>query len=134
MNKRRLLKLADLLEKDAKNKKGIKFDMQVWGVIDNPDKPMSCGTSACAMGLAALSGAFKSAGLGYEIGDDGGLWITIHGYHSPIGAAMWIFNIKDRAAAYLFLDQTGVGAKGERQVAKMIRDFVAGKADPRHYR
>ena len=29
MNKRRLLKLADLLEADAANRKGLKFDLEV---------------------------------------------------------------------------------------------------------
>lgn len=35
MNKRRLLKLADLLEADARNRKGIKFDLgSVGGASD----------------------------------------------------------------------------------------------------
>ena len=56
MNKKRLLKLADLLEADAKNKKGIKFDYWATANLADPKEPISCGTSACAMGLAALSG------------------------------------------------------------------------------
>ena len=65
MNKRRLLKLADLLEADAENKTGVQFDLKGWGHSHDDDTPVavSCGTTACAMGLAVLSGAFADAGL-----------------------------------------------------------------------
>ena len=65
MNKRRLLKLADLLEADAKNKRGLQFNLSEWGTSLDYGSPasISCGTTACAMGLAVLSGAFKRAGL-----------------------------------------------------------------------
>lgn len=66
MNKRRLLKLADLLVKDARTKKGIRFSMDVVIARKNPEAgavKMDCGTTGCAMGLAAVSGAFKRAGL-----------------------------------------------------------------------
>lgn len=137
MNKRRLLKLADLLEADAKNKKGIKFDLGVVGTCYNEDSPfeMNCGTSACAMGLAALSGEFKgTAKLSYRA--DGSYLIpTIGGRDvSYDRAAMKIFNITMRQADFLFTpseyDGIPKGAAGERLVAKRIRDFVAGKASP----
>lgn len=73
MNKPRLLKLVKLLRENAKNRKGAKFNLTSWGIraenfVDARDKPVpvDCGTSACAFGLAAISGAFKRAGLSYE--------------------------------------------------------------------
>lgn len=76
--KRRALKLADLLEKDAKNKKGIRFDLSTvftaTALEEGKDIPsdyvpeVSCGTTACAMGLAAISGEFKRAGLSFQSG------------------------------------------------------------------
>jgi hypothetical protein len=126
MNKRRLLKLADLLEADAKNKTGIKFDMGGWGVVERPEAQLSCGTQACAMGLAAISGAFKRAGLEANI------------YHTVINfrwkgnavrgyeAAEKLFEISEREADELF-SPTGIldeGAAGERAKAKQIRGFV----------
>lgn len=134
MNKRRLLKLADLLEADAKNKKGIKFDIGAWGYSDSGEFTVSCGTTACAMGLAVVSGAFKRAGLRARyIGsaDDGGVtMIPIFGSHHGFDAAVQLFGISPGDAEYLFSGDhyaisEGTGARGERTVAKRIRAFVA---------
>jgi hypothetical protein len=38
MNKRRLLKLAALLEADAEKTDGIKFDLGSWGAVDGAEK------------------------------------------------------------------------------------------------
>lgn len=128
MNKRRLLKLADLLEDDAKNRRGVKFDFLDWGQVSNPDKPVSCGTTACAMGLAAISGAFKRAGLTF---DSERQIIRFKGTAGAVDAARHVFDLDLEAASFLFTDMAGLpdlqGAKGERAVAKRIRDFVAGK-------
>jgi hypothetical protein len=133
MNKRRLLKLADLLEADAKNKKGIQFYYFSWGTVEDPELPMSCGTQACALGLAALSGKFKKAGLSCKIPDKAYETISFRfngRYCSPINAAMKTFNITPSEASYLFTDGSGlpsdIGARAERAVARRIRDFVAG--------
>lgn len=144
MNKRRLLKLADLLEADASEKKGIKFDMgtiaerKAKSAEDRAIK-LDCGTTGCAMGLAGISGAFKHAGLGYRIGEqldpDGGMDIvlTVGGsrtdYHS---AAIMIFGLTQGQARFLFAPESYPskfirGAKAERYVAKRIRDLVAGE-------
>jgi hypothetical protein len=145
MNKKRLLKLADLLEADAKNKKGIKFNMGTWGDIYETDNLMSCGTKACAMGLAALSGAFKRAGLGYNLTRypdleycPAQLNITFsrNGYthHGGIVSAMHLFDLTDQQAEALFTPNdlfggTYTGAEAERHLAKLIRKFVAGKLE-----
>lgn len=89
MNKRRLLKLADLLEEDAANAKGVKFDLRVVACHakkhkEAPTSPyddgryfrpgerptLDCGTAAGAVGLAVLSGAFKRQGFTYQIDPD----------------------------------------------------------------
>ena len=144
MNKRRLLKLADLLEADAKNKKGIKFDLGTWGYTeasnpfadDAPDPAVSCGTTACAMGLAAISGAFKRQGLKATISQrPTGKYIAVRlGRREGLSAATKLFGITMRVSEWLFLEsgyRTDInGAKGERVVANRIRDFVAGKDHP----
>jgi hypothetical protein len=134
MNKRRLLKLADLLEADAKNKNSIKFDLHDWGnARDDKELALNCGTTACAMGLAVLSGAFKRAGL-----TNGGSKYFIlpeHGDHLGFDAAASLFDIRLNEAEFLFAQGKYAsiyqkGAVGERAVAKRIRQFVAGKAHP----
>lgn len=149
MNKRRLLKLADLLEADAKNKKGVSFDLTAWAKkrdAEVPDwfsthnftrgeiVPVSCNTAACAWGLAAISGAFKKQGVGYMIAGSGMLLPTFEG-RREIRAAIRFFDINKDQAWFLFDPEKypaafRKGAKGERYVAKRIRDFVAGKVSP----
>jgi hypothetical protein len=142
IGKRRLLKLADMLEEDAKNRKGLKFDMSDWGSGEDKTKPISCGTTACAMGLAGLSGAFKRAGLKTVLlGDDKAFWIDINfdgpagSTNGAYGSAQLLFNITSKEADFLFIPEFYpfdklTGAKGERYVAERIRDFVAGKVGP----
>ncbi len=146
MKKQRLLKLADLLEEDARKRTGVKFNMST---VINTKKAedgmvkLDCGTQACAMGLAALSGAFKRAGLGYEIGgttlkDDGSLDIftTMEGEYCEYDkAASELFEITPAQADFLFHpgyypNEKLRGAVSERFVARRIRDFVAGKVGP----
>jgi hypothetical protein len=134
VNKRRLLKLADLLEADAKNKNGIKFDLYDWGnARDDGEVALNCGTTACAMGLAVLSGAFKRAGL-----TNGGARYYIspeHGDNIGFDAAASLFGIELSEVEFLFAQSKypakyQKGAVGERAVTKRIRQFVAGKARP----
>lgn len=134
VGRRRLLKLAGLLEADAKNKKGISFDLSLWGVADS-ENPKSCGTRACAMGLAVVSGAFKAAGLRNFEGSDSNHLTPAIGSVWGIEAAAILFSIHKDEAEFLFYDDNYVddptkGAAGERAVAKRIRQFVAGKAKP----
>ncbi len=128
MNKRRLLRFAKLLEDDAKNDTGIKFNMSLWGKVENRREPLSCGTQACAMGLAALSGVFEKAGLDYQFRQDGKinfLWkgSPTNGYY----AGAELFGLSDEQAGKLFTPN-GVnqqGAKAERAKARQIRRMVA---------
>lgn len=140
--KRRLLKLADLLEEDAKDKHGLKFDMTDWGSGVDKAKPVSCGTTACAMGLAGLSGAFKRAGLKVEFtGNEEAFWLDFSfegptgSFVGPYNSGKALFDLTSQEADFLFMPEfypegKQIGAKGERYVAKRIRDFVAGKVGP----
>jgi hypothetical protein len=146
--RRRLLKLASMLEADAKNPKGLKFDLDYIGVKDgfgfvsdfvsytdgyekDFDPGLNCQTTGCAMGLAAMSGEFKRAGLSYRVD---GIWIspTIYGRESGyISAAKRIFGVTEDEAEYLFspdyYPQNKInGAKAERLVVRRIRSVVAG--------
>jgi hypothetical protein len=141
MNKRRLLKLADLLEADAANKKGVKFDLNDWAkpadgrrFFEGDERvPVSCNTSACAMGLAAISGAFKRSGLKYELQENvwtGGFSLvpTFNG-KSGFDAAEALFEISSLTAEYLFDSDyyaKSRGAHAELAVAARIRKLVAG--------
>lgn len=140
MKEKRLLKLADLLDEDAKHKKGAKFDIGEWGTVTDLENPMSCGTTACAMGLAAISGKFKRAGLAakyvmhYEEKSTTYYAIRFLWDGDQLGgidAAVNLFGISIDQAQYLFgnsvdmvLPNDGEGGKAERQLAKIIRKFV----------
>ena len=135
--KNRLLKLADLLEADAKNRKGVKFDLGLWGStedIENIPVSVSCGTTACAVGLAVVSGAFKRSGLTNGASFQGKI---VPKFEGELGfeAVEKFFNLSNRESDFLFTDEYYTddqckGAKGERAVAKRIRQFVADKVAP----
>ena len=131
MHKDRLLRLADLLEEDSANPEGIRFDMNYWSRSTHVDlrydwKPAhSCGTTACAMGLAAISGRFKKEGLSLDLTGVP----EMPGGYVGLGAAAELFTISLRDASLLFLPDAyeySVGAKAERAVALRIRALVAG--------
>lgn len=145
MHKKRLLKLVDLLEKNAKNKRGMKFDMTMWGEkVGKSEMGVNCRTVGCALGLAALSGEFKRQGLRYEIesyneyADDKKIEYSLYIYHKNGGegteAAACLFDINSGEATWLFTPDGYSkhlrGARGELEVAKRIRDFVAEKIKP----
>jgi len=144
MNNERLLRLADLLEADASRVDGIKFNL---GCLVQPDVnatflglskvKLDCGTQACAVGLAALTGAFEAEGLTYTVES---------GYFEPIfageqcewdWAAGKLFEIEPNVVGFLFTvegywkehREPLIGASAEREVAQRIRDLVAGKVE-----
>lgn len=136
MHKLRLLKLADLLEADAANPTGVKFDLRVVaqrvdGSRASKDMPLDCGTTACALGLWCLSGQFRGVTKsvwGQDI-------FPLYKGRSGRDAAEIYFEIDRVTSGWLFINsyyghQPTKGAAGELAVAKRIRDFVAGKAAP----
>lgn len=127
MNKRRLLKLAELLEADAVSEDGVEFDLDSWG------SKTPCGTSACAMGLAVASGAFSRAGL-LPPTPDGDLVPSMRSGKRGFSAAVELFAISHNEAVWLFdpvfYECSTAGPDAELAVAKRIRAFVAGTAQP----
>lgn len=147
MRKDLLLKLADLLEADAANDNGMVFDLRYLGEWKGPMPQqtlfpkfeVSCNTMGCAMGLAAISGAFQEDGLGFTVSEESKDWYTIvttlHGdLRSYSDAAMDLFEIPERIAYAFFSPEwyTGrvFGSEGELRVAKRIRRYV--KSDGRY--
>lgn len=144
MNHERLLRLADLLEADAGRVDGIKFNL---GCLVQPDVngtflglskvKLDCGTQACAVGLAALTGAFEAEGLTYTL-DNGCFEPVFAGEECEWDwAAEKLFEIEANVVTFLFTidgywaeDRPPMtGASAEREVAQRIRDLVAGKVD-----
>ncbi len=150
MNKERLLKLADLLEADAANPEGVKFDLNFWaadaqfsgknyeerGVLKDQGMgfkegeaiPVNCGTAACAVGLACISGAFADEGLTYKINHNGDLLPVFEDYEDW-GAAEIFFDLTDEQSSKLFSPgsySNRTGASAELEVAMRIRGLVDG--------
>lgn len=134
MQKRRLLKLADLLNENAKNATGAKYYHGHWGRVEDRDNLMSCGTTACALGLAAISGAFKKAGLGFKMPHEGAyIDFTFKGrLVRPVTAAKKTFGVSENQFSEIFcsspIDSRGyklnVGADAEKAVARKIKRIV----------
>lgn len=136
--RRRLNKLADLLDADAANKKGIRFNLGLLANVSSVEAPISCGTQACALGLAALSGKFKKAGMRVDhfnasggntisIGHDNGSRVTWDWHHT----AKAVFGLSYGQVDWLFTSgayRGNQGASTERKVAERLRKVAAGTA------
>lgn len=135
----RLLRLANVLENDAKRKTGIKFDLDVVckpssGPLTKKKLKLDCGTTACAIGLWGIHPSFRKDGVSAQACiDTGEMWPTYRG-RSGREAAEAYFKITGCESHWLFIasqyDGPTKGARGEIAVAARIRDFVAGKAAP----
>lgn len=135
MYERRLLKLADWLDAQAV-KPDFDFDLDRFGMLEHGKSELTCGTVACALGGAALSGLFKNEGLSFT---SSGIFVSVR-YTSRSGkvyfryeAGAKLSGISYDAAQHLFYPglnytrhrQKLTGPRGARNVAKMIRKFVA---------
>jgi len=132
----RLEDLAQFLQDDSRNKQGIQFDLAYWGESEDKSPEVSCGTSACAFGAAAVAKLFPGLTVSVEsssyTNDDGKqVYELIPKYKGKMGmeAACKLFGLTDDQAYYLFdpgsyEEDLIKGAKGERKVAKRIRNFI----------
>jgi hypothetical protein len=148
----RLQRLRDLLVADKNNPQGSKFDLDRWAwpadvpvPTDNvtPLYPyreevlpkVDCGTYACAIGLAILSGIFEKEGLKANFIDnifnpgEGGFAIVPSfdgwsGYH----ATQRFFNLSFNDTLHLFHPDrydTKYGAAAEQEVIDRIDRIIA---------
>lgn len=140
VEKDRLLKLADLLEADAANDQGMRFDLTYIGRkwddeveyyrdFAQTDQPtINCGTVGCAVGLACMSGEFADEGLDFKIvaGEVTPVFGECQGWND---AETKFFGLNRLQSDYLFYPASypthqQKGAEGERAVAARIRKFL----------
>jgi len=142
-HKVRLMKLHDLLIEQAEHEEArdaarMRFDMGTWGEVGLRSREKgqhlsvhNCGTAACALGLAALSGEFSELGLGFRETECGDLSITFRSKGTPIRrAAEEIFGL-DGYGKGLFSGDNGGGPRtgpaAARHCAARIVKLVAGE-------
>lgn len=139
MKKDRLLRLASLLECSAdKTEAGEnipRFDLGVWGIQDRKsvwDKLRAnhnaCRTTACAVGLACVSGVFADEGLSHSWSGNA-MSPSFDGF-GGWNAVQSFFDLEPDDAHYLFAGvsydyQDRDGPRGERAVAARIKELVA---------
>lgn len=134
--KRRLLKLADFLEKLPKEK----FDYGVWaedqthsGKCDS--RMTACGTAGCALGWACTIPSFRRLGVRLDVSTTGNCAypVTVNGRGKPdYGAtevAQLLFGLNPNEANYLFYEGTSSNyyLHSPKNVAKKIRKFAEKK-------
>jgi hypothetical protein len=140
---KRLLVLADFLEKLPRKR----FDYKSWVGQDWGGAPdLSCGTTACALGWAAVMPEFRRLGLRLVEGEWAGAgpyrWV-VRDHHvvnkktGSEGAAAGeeIFSLNWEEAVFVFNPNNWYDDEKSpdtdatpKQVAKHIRKFVAGRA------
>ncbi len=128
-----------LLERDMNNPKGVKFDMSYWAkvadsysrysFVDGKQPTVDCGTNACALGLAAISGEFAAEGLKYDISSEGDLLPTFND-KQDFEAGAELFGISKHDAQVLFdpwyYPRTQrQGAAAEQEVIDRIKNLIA---------
>lgn len=152
MNIERLIRLAELLEADAANPTGLKFDLGFWAApVEFSGKAFSerdklvegglkltevsktivnCNTAACAVGLAVLSEAFADQGLTGTINECNGELIPKFEHNDGWHAVQYFFDINGDDAERLFSSgsySVSKGAAAEEAVALRIRRYVNGE-------
>lgn len=117
----RLLKLAAYLETVPRKR----FDFTRW--LDEDATATSCGTRACAMGHAAMMPMFRRLGLRIVpcLSHPDARRLKLDGETNAIFIAARLFGISGYEAERLFT--CGYRAT-PKQVAKNMRDFVAGRS------
>ncbi len=133
----RLLRLASLLDSYQDIEGGIKFDLGCWGGVRTKRtglfrREVTCHTTACAVGLACLSGEFTDDGLSWELCKKDLLPVYMGAREYP--AVQLFFGINDRDAHHLFgweeYDGAILGKRAAAAVAARIRKFVGVDETP----
>jgi len=128
--KARLRKLADYLSK-LKPDAHRKFDMRTWfettieKIKVNPKTGVCttvCGTSACALGHAALIPEFQKAGLRLVVNREGDGHVRYRGYEGTV-AAEHFFGLMSWDADLLFGGGDSTPKKKARQILKVLEGY-----------
>lgn len=171
MHTDRLMMLASLLREDAANDKGAQFDLGTWAspsdnvgvgydsrelgvdpkpgssdrVVPDDNLPkVSCGTTACALGLAMLSKRFEQFGLhgGYYVttmapGQTSVALVPMCNGEDGFEAGAQLFDISTEDSRYLFDPDCYYGTprekEGELLVAERIEAFANEDIDRRYH-
>lgn len=143
----RLLVLAGALEANAKNPKGMRFDLDTW--LEGPGTPWytpwgslpeparNCGTVGCAVGLAMLIPALQADGLNQLHSNPRrrGRWPEF-GFDKEWAAVEKFFGLNEEESKKLFrsdrypVNSPTKGAAAEVMVAERIRSVVANRVQP----
>lgn len=133
---------------------GVKMVKRNYTDLAPLEVPVSCGTFACAFGLAAISGEFKAEGLSYtaitgcnysnpDVVGEGATGLLVPAIYDHSGtmqtgfeAAEVLFDISAADAKYFFdpdsYDGTPREAEGEIEVADRIEAFIRGEINDFH--
>jgi hypothetical protein len=146
-NKERLRELVALLRADAENPEGVRFNLATWISYSIPDTvptdmlytraislwpdsfvpSISCNTTACAGGLAAMHPPFQEQGLSFTISYKGSMTPTYEGKQDYVALAHF-FDIPWDITDYFFSPNRyhliPVGKEGELVVAGRIEDYL----------
>lgn len=129
----RLDRLATMLEGYRPEPGGLAFDLEDWSKTQIKRhgflwlKKAQCGTAACAVGLACLSGEFASDGLSFTPDDDDGSVLPVCGEKVGWEAVRSFFRLTAKQAFYLFESgsyDTTTGPRAALAVAGRIRTMV----------
>jgi hypothetical protein len=132
MNRERLERLAALLE-TYRDRNAPRFDLQSWGASKSSARGFlrlradSCGTAACAVGLACSSGVFAKDGLSH-VTDANGAITPIYRDFEGWTAVKAFFNLDQPQAAQLFAAHCYEITEGEaaaQAVATRIRETIS---------
>jgi len=133
----RLSRLATLLENNKAAALGLEFNLSEWtegkvkteGPFWNRRKNI-CHTSACAVGLACLSGEFATDNLMFDASETS--IEPCYAGHKSWKAIEAFFGLTETEARHLFheraYDGATIGHQAELNVAKRIRALIAKKA------
>jgi hypothetical protein len=123
----RLQTLMDLLKEDASDPNGIQFNIKIWA--NNPDETprRDCGTQACALGLAAVSGRFPDLRLKKDYPSY--QFMPIYNNQNGLKAAMELFDLKINEAEFIFSswgyrERFSWGSAAEHEVIQRIQDLI----------
>lgn len=128
----RLNRLAGLLDAYRHNPGKTEFDLSGWSTRKTRRggflwmQAVECGTAACAVGLACLSGEFSHDGLSAVKYQDGTI-LPIYGEASNWDAVQGFFGLSQRQALYLFDENSYDVRQGQlaaAAVAARIRALV----------